>query len=549
MLKRYVFKGFIILLLFAVSMPIFGQNKREADEPKLIVGVVVDQMRWDYLYRYQDRYVDGGFKRMLREGFTCENTHINYSPTVTAAGHACVYTGSVPAIHGIVSNSWYDRSIKRSINNVEDTTVQTVGAPQSGHSQSPRNLLVTTIGDELKLSNNFRSKVIGVSFKDRGAILPAGHLSNGSYWWDKKTGNFVTSTYYMDELPEWMKEFNARKLPEQYVKQKWETLYPIETYAQSTEDDKPYENKMIGKEKATFPYDYGKANASIRDLYNSPFGNTLTMEAAKAAIEGEDLGSGEFADMIAISFSTPDGLGHTVGPNAIEIEDLYLRLDKEFAKFFEYLDDRYGRDGYLFFITADHGVSQSPGFLKEHDLPTGVYGRGMNEAVAQAVSDRYGIDDIVEAATSSQIYLNWDNVEKQNKDVDHNELMHFVSQELKKHAGVNDAWPSQDLASAPWPEPVKSRFIKGYNVQRGGDVMFVIKPGWKGGSENGATHGLWYPYDAHIPLVWMGWNIDHGYTNRFVGMTDIAPTLSALLKIQMPSGSIGNPILEITDEN
>ncbi|MBY5956785.1 alkaline phosphatase family protein [Membranicola marinus] len=548
MLKRNFLKGFVLLLLFAVSIPAFGQNKRNTDHPKLIVGVVVDQMRWDYLYRYQDRYVDGGFKRMLREGFTCENAHINYSPTVTAAGHACVYTGSVPAIHGIVSNSWYDRSIKRSINNVEDTTVQTIGAPHSGPSQSPRNLLVTTIGDELKLSNNFRSKVVGVSFKDRGAILPAGHLSDGSYWWDKSTGNFVTSTYFMDELPEWMKEFNAQKLSQEYAKKSWETLYPIDTYEQSTEDDKPYENKMIGKKTATFPYDYGKANAKPGDIYASPFGNSLTMKAAIAAIEGENLGKGEFADMIAISFSSPDALGHTVGPNAIEIEDMYLRLDQEFAELFEYLDDRYGRDGYLFFITADHGVSHSPGFLDEHNLPTGVYGSGLNAAVNKAVSDRFGIDDIVEATSSAQVYLNWENVEKQNKDVDRSELMHFVAEQLKKDPGVNDAWPARELGTAPWPEPIKSRFIKGYNAQRGGDVMFVLKSGWKGGSMNGATHGLWYPYDAHLPLVWMGWNIEPGYTNRFVGMTDIAPTLAALLKIQMPSGSIGQPILEITDK-
>ncbi len=548
MLKREVFKGFIILLLFTVSMPVFGQNRIQADHPKLIVGVVVDQMRWDYLYRYQDRYVDGGFKRMLREGFTCENAHINYNPTVTAAGHACVYTGSVPAIHGIVSNSWYDRSIKRSINNVEDSTVQTLGAPQSGHSQSPRNLLVTTIGDELKLSNNFRSKVIGVSIKDRGAILPGGHLSNGSFWWDNATGNFVTSTYYMDDLPGWMKEFNARKLAEKYATQKWETLYPMDTYAQSTGDDKPYEGKMIGKKAATFPYDYGKTNAKIKDLYASPFGNQLTMEAAKAAIEGEDLGGGEFADMIAISFSSTDALGHTVGPNAIEIEDMYLRLDQEFAELFKYLDNRYGRDGYLFFITADHGVSQSPGFLKEHNLPTGVLSGDTNKEVTKAVSDRYGIDDIVEATSSSQLYVNWENVEKQNKNVDHDELMHFMAKELRKQPGVVDAWPARDLANAPWPEPIKSRFIKGYNAQRGGDVMYVTSAGWKGGSESGATHGLWYPYDAHLPLVFMGWNVPHGYTNRVVGMTDIAPTLAALLKIQMPSGSIGDPILEITDK-
>lgn len=548
MLKKEVFKGFIILLIFAVTTPVFGQNKRKSDHPKLIVGVVVDQMRWDYLYRYQDRYTDGGFKRMLREGFSCENTQIDYAPTITALGHSCVYTGSIPAIHGIVGNKWYDRSIKRMISNVEDTTVQTLGAPQHGHSQSPRNLLVTTIGDELKLSNNFKSKVIGVALKDRAAILPVGHLSDGSFWWDNKTGNYVTSTYFMDDLPNWMKAFNARRLPEKYASQKWETLYPIETYNQSTEDDKPYEGKMIGKKIATFPYDYGKANANISDIYHSPFGNTLTFEVAKAAIEGENLGNGDVPDMIAMSFSSPDGLGHTVGPNAIEIEDMYLRLDKEFAEFFDYLDERYGTDGYLFFITADHGVSQSPGFLKENNLPVGLFGKELEGSIDVAVKARYGIDHVIESQASFELYLNWDNIMKQNKNVNHDELMEFIMRTVKQHPAVVDAWPTRKLGTAPWPEAVRSRFLKGYNAQRGGDIAYIIKPGWRDGGESGATHGLWYPYDNHIPLVWMGWKIEQGATNRFVRMTDIAPTLAALLKIQMPSGSIGHPIMEITDK-
>src|SRR5690606_883879 len=235
----------LFLLVITVSIPAFGQYKTEPNRPKLVVGVVVDQMRWDYLYKFQDRYVEGGFKRMLREGFTCENAQIDYAPTVTAIGHSTAFTGSVPAITGIVGNGWYDRRIRRGINNVEDTSVMRVGAPQRGQSRSPRNLLTTTIGEDLNLANGLQSKVIGVSIKDRGAILPAGHLSDGSYWYDSGTGNFVTSTYYMDELPDWVKEFNAQKLPEKYLTQTWETLFPIETYVLSEADDQPYENKMI----------------------------------------------------------------------------------------------------------------------------------------------------------------------------------------------------------------------------------------------------------------------------------------------------------------
>lgn len=547
MLNRAVFQGIVVALFFAIAIPVFGQNKKPADRPRLIVGVVVDQMRWDYLYKFQDRYVEGGFKRMLREGFSCENTQIDYAPTVTAIGHSTAFTGSVPSITGIIGNGWYDRRIRRGINNVEDTSVLTVGAPQDGPSRSPHNMLTTTVGDELKISNGFQSKVIGVAIKDRGAILPAGHLSNGSYWYDSGTGHFVTSTFYMDDLPEWVKNFNARKLPEQYLTQTWETLFPIETYTLSEADDRPYENKMIGKKSATFPYEFGKADTDPGDIRSVPFGNTITMEMAKAAIEGENLGSGEVTDMLTVSFSATDGLGHTVGPNAIEIEDMYLRLDREFAEFFEFLDERYGSDGYLFFITADHGVSQSPGFLKEYKLPTGVYGGEIQESIDEAVQSKYGIEDVVEAQANAQIYLNWDHINAQNKDVDTDELIDFIIRDLLKHDGIVDAWPTRKLGTAPWPDAVKSRFINGYNAQRGGDIVIIMKPGWKGGSPTGATHGLWYPYDNHIPLVWMGWHINAGETNRLVRMTDIAPTISAMLDIQMPSGSIGDPILEITD--
>ncbi len=549
MLYRVEFKSFLIFLLLLVINPGFGQFKTQPKKPKLVVGVVVDQMRWDYLYKFQDRYVEGGFKRMLREGFSCENTQIDYAPTVTAIGHSSAFTGSVPSITGIIGNGWYDRRIRRSINNVEDTSVLTVGAPQDGYSRSPRNLLTTTIGDELKISTGFQSKVIGVAIKDRGAILPAGHLSDGSYWYDSGTGHFVTSTYYMDDLPDWVKEFNARKLPEQYLSQTWETLYPIETYVLSEEDDKPYENKMIGKQSATFPYEFGKADTDPGDIRSVPFGNTITMEMAKAAIEGEDLGSGDVTDMLTVSFSATDGLGHTVGPNAIEIEDMYLRLDQEFAEFFDFLDARYGTDGYLFFITADHGVSQSPGFLKEHGLPTGVYGGEIEDAINSAVRERFGIQEVVEAQSNYQIYLNWDQIMAADDDIDVDELSDFIIRTIMKHDAVVDAWPTRKLGTAPWPEAVKSRFINGYNAQRGGDIVIIMKPGWKGGSERGATHGLWYPYDNHIPLVWMGWHIAPGETNRHVKMTDIAPTVSALLDIQMPSGSIGDPILEITDRD
>lgn len=530
----------VFLFLYFASA---ADAQKQQERPKIVIGVVVDQMRWDYLYRYMDRYVEGGFKRMLRDGFSCENMHINYSLTATGPGHACVYSGSVPAIHGIAGNTWYDRSIRKEVNCVEDSLAQHVGIPDDGHSRSPRNLLTTTIGDELKLSNNHRSKVISVSLKDRGAILPGGHLSDGSFWYHGGSGNFMTSTFYMEELPQWVQNFNDQKLPEKYLKESWEPLYPIETYHQSTEDDKPYEKTVSGN-KPVFPFEFDPS--SYGRVRNTPYGNSLIFDIAKAAIEGENLGGNQFTDMLAMSFSATDGLGHGVGPNAIEIEDMYLRLDRGFADFFEYLDDRFGEKEYLFFITADHGASHSAGFLKENNLPSGVYDLGFIKEIVHFAKEKYGIDQVIESAQNAELYLNWEAIRSTEKKIDEKELIDEIIRFILQQKGIANAWSTRDLANAPWPEKVKSRYLNGYNQARSGDIVIMPQPGWQA-SEKGTNHGLWYPFDAHIPLVWMGWNIPQGHTNRFIGMTDIAPTIAALLKIQMPSGSIGEPITELTD--
>lgn len=531
-----------VILFFAFGPLSKGQGQQE--RPKIVVGVVVDQMRWDYLYRYMDRYQEGGFRRLLRNGFSCENTHINYGLTATGPGHTCVYTGSVPSIHGIVGNTWYDRSIKKEVNCVEDTLVRNVGIPGGGNSRSPRNMLVTTIGDELKLSNNMRSKVVGVSLKDRGAILPGGHLSDGSYWYHGGSGHFITSTFYMDALPDWVEDFNARKLPEQYLQESWSTMYPLETYGQSTEDDMTYEKPVGGKDRPVFPFEFDSSNYGA--VRNTPYGNSLVFEMGKAAIEGENLGGGHFTDMLAMSFSATDGLGHGVGPNAVEIEDMYLRLDQEFSDFFKYLDDRFGENGYLFFITADHGASHSAGFSKENNLPGGVYDLRFIREIIPLIKQKYGINQVIESAQNAELYLNWNEIRAEGKNINEEELMDDILNFILQQKGIANAWSTRDLDLAPWPEQVKIRYVNGYNQARGGDIVIVPQPGWQP-SEKGTDHGLWYPFDAHIPLVWMGWNISPGQTNRFVGMTDIAPTLAALLKIQMPSGSVGQPIFELTD--
>jgi len=530
-------KKIVLFLLIITSHLVSHQcvaQTTSANKPKIVVGLMVDQMRWDYLYKYQDRYGKGGFKRLLEQGFSCENTMIQHAPTVTAAGHASVYTGSVPAINGIVGNDWYDRSWGREISNVEDSTVTAlVGSSQKN--KSPRNLLTTTIGDELRIATNYQSKVVSISIKDRGAILPGGHTANAAFW--EGSGKFTTNSYYMDALPGWVKKFNEKDWDKILMPKGWKTLYPIDTYMLSDKDNKDYETVYNDEKTPVFPH---KPSIS-----RSPFGNTWTLEFAKAAIEGYQLGQSDFTDLIAISLSSPDKIGHAYGPNSIEVEDNYLRLDRDLEDLFNYLDKQYGKDGFIFFITADHGANQSPGYLEEHRIPTGILTDDVFINLDKNLEKKFGVSDIILARSGYQLYMNYDVLSKIG--IDKITAANYIIDQLTMAPGIETAFINQHLASATYPEPAKTMLINGYNPKRSGDIVIVKSAGWKSGSRIGATHGDWNPYDAHIPLVWMGKGIPPGKTHRLVGMIDIAPTLAALLNIQQPSGSIGKVITEITD--
>ena len=352
-------------------------HSRACQRPKLVVGIVVDQMRWDYLYRYYDRYSNNGFKRLLNEGFSCDNTQVDYIPTFTAPGHTCIYTGSVPAIHGIAGNDFIIQATGKSMYCTEDTTVKTVGSTSTAGQMSPRNLLTTTVTDELRLATNFRSKVIGIALKDRGGILPAGHTANAAYWFDDKSGNWITSTYYMNDLPQWLKDFNAQKLPETYLKLDWNPLYPIDTYVQTLPDNTKYEGKFKGTDAPTLPVKTSalyKGNLGM--IRATPYGNTFTLDMAVAAINGEQLGQHEVTDFLAVSFSSTDYIGHQFGINAVEIEDTYLKLDRDMATLFTFLDAKLGKGNYTVFLTADHGAAHNTAFLNDHGIPAGVWDDG-----------------------------------------------------------------------------------------------------------------------------------------------------------------------------
>ena len=365
--------AYLIISLLSFSTT-WAQNKSKtlAKRPALVVGIVVDQMRYDYLYKYQDRYSDNGFKRLMREGLNCQDNHYNYAPTVTAAGHASVYTGTVPAVHGIVGNDWTDVATGKKVYCTEDSTVTTVGTTGKTGFMSPKNLWTSTITDQLRISQNFRSKTIAIALKDRGAILPGGHTANGSYWYDSKEGRWITSTFYMKELPSWVQKFNAEEKALKYVKQGWNTLYPIDTYVQSAEDNLPFEGKLPSEKTPTFPHALEGPNP-LEIIRSTPYGNSITKDFALKAIEEEKLGQNNNTDFLAVSFSSTDYVGHAFGPQSIELEDTYLRLDRDIAEILSYLDKQFGKDRVLVFLTADHAVAEVPGYLQSKKMPGGVF--------------------------------------------------------------------------------------------------------------------------------------------------------------------------------
>ena len=540
------FKYFLLLFLF-ISFNTEAQQKAKTTtktptyptsiaRPKLVVGLVIDQMRWDYLYRFYSRYGNSGFRRLINEGFSAENTFVPYTPTYTACGHTSIYTGSVPAVNGIIGNNWYDPELQRDMYCTEDKEVKTVGSSTKAGEMSPKNLLVTTIGDELRLASNFKSKVIGIAQKDRGAILPAGHSANAAYWYDATAKTWISSTYYMKSLPTWVSNYNAKKsLDETDID--WKTLYPIETYTQSTADDNLYEGKFKGETASVFPH-VGN---------NTPYGNTMTLNFAKLAIQEEKLGQAGNTDFLAVSCSATDYVGHQFGPNSIEIEDTYLRLDKDLGDFFSYLDKTLGKGNYLLFLSADHAVAHVPGFMNDNRLPAGkVSNSALRKGIDTLMMTKFNLKKSVVTVMNNQVYFDHSVIDAQN--IDFSKIKQATTAYLRTQNGIADAVDLQTLNFATIPEEIKKRITNGYNARRSGDIYFIFKSNWFDGGATGASHSAWYAYDAHIPLLFMGWNVKHGKSNQTHYMTDIASTLAAMLHIQMPSGSLGSPITEITHQ-
>ncbi|MBM6993931.1 MAG: alkaline phosphatase family protein [Prevotella sp.] len=464
--------------------------------PRLVVGLVVDQMRWDYLYYYDDQYRDNGLRRLVNQGYSFENTMINYVPTVTAIGHSSIYTGTVPALHGIAGNNFMKDG--HMVYCCDDSTVTSVGSTSKEGRMSPRNLLASGIGDQLKLATDGRGKVIGIALKDRAAILPAGHAADGAYWWDTSAGHFVTSTYYANQLPEWVSRANER----------------------------------IGTKPGT-------------DVKTSAEGVTRTFQMAEAAITGEGLGQDDVTDLLAISISSTDAIGHTYGTRGKENHDVYMELDRQVENFIRLLDQRVGAGNYLLFLTADHGGSHNPNMLKSYKQPAGGLEMwNLLTQVNQTVGQRLGISGkVIKGEDAGRLYLDHDLVAASGKRLD--EVKQAVIDEMERQDNILYVVDYDRAFTTAIPDPIRERIVNGYNKKRSGDLFYVARAGWENVSNkpdyHGTTHAQWNPYDAHIPFVLYGWNVSHGASSEPVSITDIAPTICGMLHIQMPNSCVGQP--------
>ncbi|MBS1514555.1 MAG: alkaline phosphatase family protein [Bacteroidetes bacterium] len=529
------------LFLFLFSLLVFSQAYSK-QKPKLVVGIVVDQMSNDYLRRFADKFSEGGFKRLLKSGFYFKSSYYDYVPTVTAAGHSCVYTGTLPFINGVIANEWYDRTNNKIVYCADDENVRAVGVNTPKEKFSAKNLLASTVTDELVKADK-NSRVISISLKDRGAVFCGGHLGK-TFWFDNVSGKFITSTYYMDELPEWARKFNERNLNDFYLSQIWNTFYPIETYTESTADDVPWETLFKGLKHPVFPYDLSFLRAKNPELLEyTAYGNDILKDFALTVFNDEKLGQGNETDFFCISFSSTDKVGHHFGPNSIETEDTYLRLDKNLEELFNTLDKAIGFDNILLFLTSDHGVAPVPGYLESIGVSSGnLDTKNLKDSIDIFLSAKYGNDDYVLWIENHQIYFNYKTLLEKNLSVE--KISVEVGTYILNYKGIIESYTAAGIESGFYNTRDARFFQNGFIKERCGDVMFALDSNWITDMKRGATHGTAYRYDVNVPLIWFGGGVIHGETDEYNSQCDIAPTISEILDIRKPDKSVGKSLMK-----
>ncbi len=548
------------LFVVLITSPSFGQknSKDQADQitsstnwssPKLVVGIVVDQMRYDYLTRFWDHYGDGGFKRLVNEGFNCKNNHFNYAPTTTGPGHASIYSGTTPSIHGIIGNDWYEKETGVNVYCVSDSSYQSVGTASIAGKMSPHRLTVGTITDELRLHTQMKGKTIAIALKDRGAVLPGGHTANAAYWFvGLEEGRWITSSYYLPTMPKWVDDFNKSDAALKY-KKPWTSFKDLSRYVQSGLDNNAYEGLFIGEVTPTFPHDLPKlwdTNGQFEVVKGSPYGNSLTTDFALAALEGERLGEDSNTDFLAISYSSTDYVGHKYGVNSKEIQDTYMRLDQDLERLLKALDKQVGEGEYTVFLTADHGAVDVPAYLKDQKIPAGyIDWSSANNDLREFLQFTYGANGIIKNFSNNQYFL--DHTVIKNLELSLKEVQESIANELLRYIGIDQVYTANQMWQNNYTEGIPYILQNGYNQKRSGDILIVLSPGFVTYPGKGSTHGSPQIYDTHVPLLFYGTGIKKGSTIARTEISDIAPTLASLLGIAFPNGTTGHPIVTVLE--
>jgi predicted AlkP superfamily pyrophosphatase or phosphodiesterase len=550
-----------VLAAFLFASPAFA-----GDKPKLILQITVDQLRGDLPTRYYDRLGEGGFRYLWESGIVYRDAHHAHANTETIVGHATLATGAHPAAHGMIGNLWFDRETGFTTYNVEDgryrlltkgasvdadTEIDPTQRAARSEGRSPAAMLVTTFADELRSNTGGQSKVIGVSVKDRGAISMAGH-SGTAYWFSKASGEFVTSTYYLDQYPDWVNAFNAAKPAQQFAGTEWQLLYDQDTYLFGDSDDRPWETDVGGFGR-TFPHSFGDGSSRYFTtwLTLSPPGDRLVLDFAKQALVEEELGQDAVTDYLAVSFSSTDYVGHVFGPSSLEEEDNILRLDRTLAELFAFVDEKVGLDNTLIVLSADHGGPDTPGYLNGLNIPAGYVDPDSwaKDAAIARIKKRFGIKgDLIAAYDHPYVYFS-DEV-KNNPRIDQEELEAAVVEELLKFHGVSLAVSSSALRQGKLPDTEIYRpVINNFNPKRSGEVFIVFEPNWFINDMEGltvaSTHGSPWRYDTYVPIVFAGMGLEPRTVDRRVQTVDVAVTLSAFMGIKPPSGAAGVPLTEV----
>jgi predicted AlkP superfamily pyrophosphatase or phosphodiesterase len=507
-------------------------------------------MRYDYLTRFYSRYGKGGFKRLMNDGFNAKNNHYDYVPTYTAPGHASIYTGTSPMNNGIIGNNWYDKVTRRTIYNADDENVDPVGTQSEEGKMSPRNMISSTVTDELEIYTQGRAKVIGISLKDRGAILPAGHAADAAYWFTGgDEGAFISSTFYLEELPGWVSEFNASAKVTSYMKD-WNTLYPIDSYTASGADLNNYESAPRGMDNAVFPYDLKKLaaeNGGYSLLKSTPYGNNIVADFAIEALKNEFMGKDDITDFLAISFSSTDYIGHKYSVNSVEVEDTYLRLDQDIERLLKELDKEVGAGNYTVFLTADHGAVHNPAFLTDQGINAGYFdGRAFEKELGKVLDSAYNSTKLIEDVSNGQIFF--DHRETARLNINEIELQNFIAVRLVNFPQIYKWFTRNAMLNNTFSDGVGKLVQNGFHAKRSGDVIYTLEPAVISYGGKGSTHGSAQNYDTHVPLLFYGYGINKGSTFKRTQIIDIAPTISSLLGISFPNAATGNPIVEVLKE-